>query len=133
MRIADGGGSTRPADDIIITDNLNILAENKRTDGDAFKLSMLEVNQQTGLTDFEATQIDRNVGMVFISFYNGTHDEMYGFRLVPALQYMVKHKRVSIPREVLKAGGIPAILFPLIDEVERTYDLEGVYNVKRSN
>lgn len=131
MRIADGGGSTRPADTIIILEGLNILAEYKRTDGDEFKLGMLEEGQQKGLPDFEATQITGNVGMVFISFYNESvgRDECYGFRLIPALRYMVKHKRLSIPLEVIRAGGIPAAKFDLIDDVNRTWDLREVYNI----
>lgn len=131
MRITDGGGATRPADTIVLLEDRNILAEYKRTDGEEFKLGMLEVNQQTGLVDFEATQIPANMGVVFVSFLNEDQgrDECYGFRLIPALEYMRDHKRVSVPLKVLRAGGIPAIYLPLIDEVERTYDLKEVYNL----
>lgn len=132
MRIADGGGSTRPADTIILLEGLNILAEYKRTDGDEFKLSMLEEGQKVGLVDFEGTEITINAGMVFVSFYNEEvgRDECYGFRLIPALQYMVKHKRVSIGLEVIRAGGIPAVKFDLVDDVNRTWDLGNIYEVR---
>lgn len=131
MRISDGGGSTRPADTLILLFDRNILAEYKRTDGEEFKLGMLEVNQQTGLIDFEATEIPHNMGMVFVSFDNedDDRDETYGFRLIPALEYMRDNKRLSVPLEVFRAGGIPAFKCELIDDIERTWDLKEVMNV----
>jgi hypothetical protein len=131
MRIADGGGSTRPADTLVLLRDRNILAEYKRTDGEEFKLGMLEVNQQTGLIDFEATQIPGNMGMVFVSFYNEAQDrdETYGFRLIPALEYMKANRRLSVPLEVFRAGGLPAFKCDLIDDIERTWNLQEVYNL----
>lgn len=103
MRIKDGGGGTRPADYITLTEDANILAELKRTAGESFKLSMLEPNQIKGLLDFDGV-ITRNYGLVFVSFENAKRglDEAYVFRLVAALRYMRMTEKNSINRELLQ-------------------------------
>ena len=44
---------TRPADELVLLEHVNLLCEEKRTDGDRFKLSMLRADQLTGLINFE--------------------------------------------------------------------------------
>lgn len=103
MRIADGGGGTRPADEIILAPEVNILAEHKRTSGDRFELSFLRPNQVRGLLDFDGV-IERNYGLVFISFHNPEKDldECYALRLVETLRYMQYKERQHILLEELQ-------------------------------
>ena len=92
MRIADGAGATRPGDEIVITPEVNILAEMKRTESRRFSLDYMRPNRSP-LRDFDQI-IDRNLGLVFISFLNDSKglDEAYAFRLITALIHM-KTKR----------------------------------------
>ena len=63
LRITDGGNlGTRPADELVLLEHVNLLCEEKRTDGDQFKLSMLRTDQLTGLINFEKA-LDRNIGL----------------------------------------------------------------------
>jgi len=127
MRIADGKGGTRPADEIILLEDINVLAEHKRTQGTVFKLSMLRPNQIQGLIDFDEV-ITRNYGLVFVNFLDEKKDldKTYVFRLITAIRYMKKKNRLSIPLKALDNELIPCIKLPLLEAAERTYDLKGV-------
>lgn len=128
INISDGKGGSRPADRLIITEHVNILAELKRTAGQRFNLSFLRPNQMQGLLDFDNVT-ERNLGIVFISFQNPKRklDEAYVFRLTAALQYM-KNKDVRyISIQDLRNEKIPVIRLPRINNY---YDLKGVINCK---
>ena len=132
MRIADGGGASRPADELILLEEINVLAEQKRTAGDVFRLGMLRENQITGLVDFDEV-ISRNLGLVFISFLNEKKgiDKTYVFRLLTAFKFMKAKGRVSIKLEEFERKKIPCVYVPLLDAAERTYDLKGVLDCYR--
>lgn len=127
LTIKDGGGGSRPADKLVLCEEVNLLIELKRTEGDAFKLGFLRPNQVHGLVDFDNV-IPKNYGLVGVSFHNEKKgvDECYFFRLVHALNYMHKKDRVNITREELKEGAIPRIEAPRITAALPTYDLKGV-------
>lgn len=78
---------TRPADELVLLEHVNLLCEEKRTDGDRFMLSMLRTDQLKGLINFEKA-LDRNIGLVLVSFLNEAVDVAYAFRLVHAMAYM---------------------------------------------
>lgn len=133
MKIAAVGG-TRPADEIILLEDANVLAEQKRTAGAIFKLNMLRENQVTGLVDFDQV-IGRSYGLVFISFLNEDlgRDETYAVRLITALKYMKSKNRVSIPLADLQQGKLNCMEIPRVAGAEkRTYDLKGVVKYCRS-
>ncbi len=137
MRITDAAGriGTRPGDDIILLEHINILSEDKRTAGDRFELSFLRPNQLKGLLEFDGV-MDRNIGMVFISFLNEAVDLAFAFRLVDALVYMKAQNRQYITLEELQQQKINSIPLPLLDLYEndqpvRGYDLKGVTNCYR--
>lgn len=127
LRITDGGNlGTRPADELVLLEHVNLLCEEKRTDGDRFKLSMLRADQFTGLINFEKA-LDRNIGLVLVSFLNEAVDVAYAFRLVHAMAYMNQKGRRYITLEELQQGKIEAINLPRIEiNGERGYDLKGV-------
>ncbi len=127
MRISDTSGGTRPADEIILLESINILAEAKRTAGTAFKLSMIRVNQQKGLYDFDCV-FRRNRGLVFISFLNKTTDEAYAFRFIDALRYMRIKNVQYITLDDFRKRLIRCVNLPVLfdDEQNRYYDLQGV-------
>lgn len=132
-RITDGGGSTRPADDIVITQEANILAELKRTAKDAFYLSFLRAPQLKGLVDFDQV-IKRNYGLVIVSFDTEQRDETYAFRLITALQYMKTQGRASISLHELRTGQFyKRELLPRIEiGDEPGYDLKGLVKCCKS-
>lgn len=127
IRIPDGGGASRPADNIVLTQDVNILEELKRTAGDAFTLNMLRKSQVRGLVDFDAV-IKRSYGLVYVSFLNTKEDrdEAYAFRLTTALRYMHGTGKRGINLGQLQSGNMPSIALKLLDEPERTYDLKEV-------
>lgn len=127
LRITDGGSlGTRPADELVLLEHVNLLCEEKRTDGDRFMLSMLRADQLTGLINFEKA-LDRNIGLVLVSFLNEAVDVAYAFRLVHAMAYMNQKGRRYITLEELQQGKIEAINLPRIEiNGERGYDLKGV-------
>lgn len=131
MRISDGKGrGTRPADEIILLKDLNILAEHKRTAGTRFELSFLEPNQIKGLLDFDQV-LERNYGLVFVSFLNEEYgdDEAYTFRLITALKYMKKEGRKYITSKELRNKLIRNVTLPRLTIDEKPgYDLKGVKN-----
>lgn len=92
---------TRPADELVLLEHVNLLCEEKRTDGDQFKLSMLRTDQLTGLINFEKA-LDRNIGLVLVSFLNEAVDVAYAFRLVHAMAYMNQKGRRYITLEELQ-------------------------------
>nr|WP_092074976.1 hypothetical protein [Dendrosporobacter quercicolus]NSL49607.1 hypothetical protein [Dendrosporobacter quercicolus DSM 1736]SDN24707.1 hypothetical protein SAMN04488502_11563 [Dendrosporobacter quercicolus] len=111
MRISDGRGSTRPADEIVTTANGNFLIEAKRTQGDKFELSFIRPNQFRGLLNFEV--IPRNFGLVFVSFLSKDIDEAYAFRLSTVIKYMQERRFRYIARNILKNFvTMPAIQLP---------------------
>jgi hypothetical protein len=134
LRLTDGGGSSRPGDELILLDKISILAEHKRTYGDRFELGFLRPSQLKGLQDFDRV-IARNLGLVFVSFLNeekGT-DEAYAFRLLRALHFMQQHERRYITRDELKSNYMPCIELPrLQDTQDRLYDLKGVLECYKS-
>lgn len=123
MRIDDGSGATRPADELVLTPTFNLLIEMKRTEDACFKLAFLRTGQIKGLLEFEHV-LPQNIGLVLVSFLNENFDETYAFRLFTALCYMRVQQRKSIPIEVFRRGGISAFNLPLHSENgERYYDL----------
>lgn len=110
IRIPDGKGGTRPADELILSENINILVEMKRTEGDRFELAFLEPNQIKGLIDFDKV-IARNYGLVFISFLNEElrRDIAYAFRLTTAMRYMLQKRRKFITLEEFANCSIPRV------------------------
>lgn len=116
---------SRPADDIVLTEPINILFEAKRTEDTAFRLGFLRQNQINGLLDFEKV-IDRNYGLVFINFLDHKEgiDETYTFRLIKALKYMLAKESLSIKLEELREGKADSLLLPALPD--RLYDVEEV-------
>ena len=132
LRLTDAVGriGTRPADEVVLTDRVNYLVEEKRTNGNQFTLSMLRPDQLKGLLEFEQA-LERNRGYVFVSFLSETTDEAYAFRLVDALVFMKQKNRRYINLEELRSGAIEVIALPLIEiGGERGYDLKGVLDCK---
>lgn len=113
MRVTDTGAGSRPADELVLTANGNILAEMKRSTKDRFQLSYLQPNQITGLVDFDHV-LPQNVGLVFVSFSRPDIDAAYAFRLRTALNYMRRQNRLYITRHELEAEIIPRIELPRI-------------------
>lgn len=137
MRITDAAGriGSRPGDDIILLEHINILSEDKRTAGDRFELSFLRPNQLKGLIEFDAV-MERNIGMVLVSFLNEAVDLAFAFRLVDALLYMQVQNRQYITLEELQRQRLKSVPLPLIELNEnnqpvRGYDLKGVIECYR--
>lgn len=124
INITDGKGGSRPADRIIITEHVNILAELKRTAGKKFNLSFLRPNQIQGLIDFDNVT-ERNLGLVFVSFHNPRQnlDETYAFRLITALEYMKSRDIRYLSIQDLRNAKVPVVKIPRINE---HYDLRVV-------
>lgn len=131
MTIKDGGGGTRPADRIILTQDINILAELKRTESQRFELAYLRPNQIKGLLDFDQV-IERNVGLVFISFHSTKKgiDTAFAFRLMDAMPYMKQAGRSYITLDELRQQVIPCAEMPRGEH--HTYDLKGVMTCFKS-
>lgn len=111
MRIKDGRGGTRPADEIVTTPNGNFLIEAKRTAGDRFELGFIRPNQLRGLVNFEV--IPQNFGLVFVSFQNEKIDEAYAFRLSSLLKYMRQYRFQYISLAVFRTFlTIPCLQLP---------------------
>ena len=127
MRISDTSGGTRPADEIILLESINILAEAKRIAGAKFTLSMIRVNQQKGLYDFDSV-LHRNRGLVFVSFLNDTTDEAYAFRFIDALRYMRATGVQYITLDDFRKQCVRCVNLPVRfdGEQKRYYDLQGV-------
>lgn len=132
IRLKDGGGNSVAADELVIAEGVNILAEHKRTKKSSFQLDFLRPNQIQGLVDFDQV-IKRNVGLVFVSFQQAfKYDECYAIRLVNALEYMKGTGKVSIDLDTLRdmaanekcrwVVNVPR--FPAT--AEPTFDLRGV-------
>lgn len=129
INIKDGLGGSRPGDRIIITTQVNILSECKRTASQKFELSYLRMNQLAGLVDFDSV-VKHNYGLVFISFHNPKkkRDEAYAFRLTTALRFMQKTDRQYITLDELRTGVVPSIYLKRINE--KRLDLKGVVDCK---
>jgi len=132
MRIKDGGGGTRPADEIVLLEDVNILAEHKRTEAYRFELSYLRTDQAKGLIKFDRC-LARNYGLVFVSFNNPEIglDEAYAFRLARALQYMQSKGRQYVTLEEFAQEVIPCAKLPRI-AADLTYDLGGLVTCCKS-
>lgn len=133
LRIKDGGGGTRPADELVLLDEANLLSEHKRTAGNRFQFSMLRPDQVTGLLDFDST-LERNKGLVFVSFHNPEKglDDAYAFRLVVAMAYMHRKGLQYISRDDLESKVIPCAQLPRLEADEPTYDLRGLVECCKS-
>lgn len=125
MKLKDGGGSTNAADRIVLTNEVNILTEMKRTKGKRFELGFLRQNQIRGLIDFDQV-IDRNFGIVIVSFHNldiGL-DETYAFRLETAIRFMRQRDRLHIKLTEFQSGTFPSVKIPRVDAAQPRYDLK---------
>lgn len=132
MRITDAAGrvGTRPADEVILTDRLNYLVEEKRTDSNQFTLSMLRPDQLTGLLKFE-NALERNRGYVFVSFLNEDNDVAFAFRIMDAMVFMKQRNRKYITLDEFLSGTFEAIALPRITiDDDPGYDLKGVLDCK---
>lgn len=124
VRIPDGRGGTRPADELVILEICNLLVELKRTNGDRFELSFLRPNQAKGLLAFDNV-FDQNYGVVFVSFLNDCADEAYAFRLMEAYAYMVVKGRRYITMEEFRSKAFRCMELP-----RETIDGEPGYNLR---
>lgn len=113
MRVTDTGAGSRPADELVLTANGNILAEMKRTAKDRFQLGYLRTNQTKGLIDFD-NALPHNYGLVFVSFNSSNLDVAYAFRLRTVLGYLKRQNRLHITRRELETEQIPRIELPRI-------------------
>ena len=130
-RLRDGGGVENPADDVILLNTCNILAEYKSTTGDTFDLSMLREGQREGLIQFEKVLPNRNRGIVFVYF--ATTGECYAFNFIKALNWMAKNNRQSIPVHVLREKGFPQVYYLPMVEVKgkQCFDVKTLVGVRR--
>lgn len=138
LRITDGVNRTgsRPADDLVLLESINVLSEEKRTAGDRFELSFLRPDQFKGLLEFDAV-LERNKGLVFVSFFNYHCDAAFAFRLTDAIGYMRQQNRHYITLEELQQQKITCVPLPVVTltdehgEPVRGYDLKGVQECYR--
>jgi hypothetical protein len=87
---------------------------------------MLRTDQLKGLLKFEQA-LDKNRGLVLVSFLNEAVDATYAFRLLDALLFMRQKGRQYITLAELQQGEIEAIELPQITiNGERGYDFKGV-------
>lgn len=134
LRVKDGGGSSNAGDELILLNDINVLAEHKRTAGYTFQLGFLRPSQLKGLVDFDRV-ISRNYGLVFVSFYNEDIglDKAYAFRLVTALRYLQAKGSKTIHLNEFERGDMPAIELPRLPGIiDKTYDLKGVQECYKS-
>lgn len=137
LRITDGVNrtGTRPADDLVLLEHINVLSEEKRTASDRFELAYLRPSQIKGLLEFEAV-LERNKGLVFVSFLHDDVDAAFAFRLVDATVYMREQNRKYITLQELQLQKILCVPLPVIEIMEgnepvRGYDLKGVQECYR--
>lgn len=133
--IKDGGGGSRPADNLVLAQEINILQELKRTTSRKFELSFLEPNQIRGLIDFDQVILN-NYGMVLVSFHNPEKglDDAYAIRLISALRYMNDKGRQFISLDELPtatAGG-RKVAMHMPRQAGNTYDMQGVVECYKS-
>jgi hypothetical protein len=133
MRVKDGGGGTRPADEIVTLEEVNILAELKRTEGQKFELSFLRPDQISGLLDFDRV-VTRNYGLVYVSFHNEKQqrDEAYAVRLATAIRYMQGRGVAYIHLDDFRRGALPSCKLPRMETAKPTYDLKGLVKCCKS-
>lgn len=135
FRIPDGGGGNRPGDEIVLLENVNILAEHKRTTRDKFQLDFLRPSQLKGLLDFDQV-IERNYGLVFVNFHNEAEgrDVAYAFRLKTAVIFMNTKGRHHITLPEFIYQEIKSVELPLLpsDDGKRRYDLKGLLTCYKS-
>jgi hypothetical protein len=133
MRIKDGGGGTRPGDEIVLLEPANILAEHKRTEGRKFEFGFLRPDQVNGLLDFDRA-VSRNLGLVFVSFHNPKQqlDDAYAFRLATGIRYMQRQEVAYIHLDDFRRGALPCCQLPRLDTAKPTYDLRGLVEKCRS-
>ncbi len=77
--------------------------------------------------------MDRNIGVIFVSFLNEAVDLAFAFRLLDALLFMKQQNRQYITLEELQLQKIKRVPLPVIelyenDQPVRGYDLKGVTN-----
>jgi hypothetical protein len=132
MHIPDGKGATRPADQIILLQDINILAEQKRTAGDRFQLNFLRQDQLTGLASFERV-LNRNYSLIFISFLNREQeiDEAYAFRFNIGLGHMKERGRRFIHLDEFRRRSFQCVKLIRIKDVEPGKDAWDLQEVVR--
>lgn len=133
LRLKDGPGGTQAADELTLLQDVNILAELKRTEGQKFEYGFLRANQVTGLLDFDSC-LDRNYGLVYVSFHNPAAglDEAYAIRLVTALRYMHRRGVKYISLEDFRRKALPCVPLPRLGTATPTYDLRGLVECCKS-
>lgn len=101
LKITDSPGlGDRPADNILIVENLRILQEVKSTTGDAIRLgSLIHKHQVKNLYDFQSLHKD-NIGLIVVEFL--THKKLV---FIDIIQY-IKH----LKRSAYNYLGLPEIL-----------------------
>jgi hypothetical protein len=127
FRIPDGGGGTRPGDELTLLEDVNILAELKRTEGQKFEISFLRPDQINGLLDFDRV-LARNFGLVYVSFHNPKQqlDDAYAVRLATSIRYMQRQGVGYIHLNDFRRGALPCCQLPRINTAKPTYDLRGI-------
>lgn len=96
LKIGDGVGSERPADEIILLNKVRLLAENKRTDKLVFAIgNNLKPHQWRAGVEFSCLN-PNNISAVFLNFYNDKVDRTFAIEMISLMQYMVKYKTKSI-------------------------------------
>lgn len=125
LRIKDGGGGTRPADELVLLQDANILAEHKRTKGRKFELGFLRPDQVQGLLDFDRV-LERNYGLVFVSFHDPEKglDEAYAMRLSTAMRYMQRQGVQYIHLDDFRRRALPCFSMQRVNYAKQSYDLK---------
>jgi len=94
IRLRDGGGGETPADDLVLLDELRVLAEYKCTDNDKFNFSSaVKQHQIDAALTFESA-CGKNVGVLFINFRH--RNAVVIIRIIDLLTYYVKANKKSI-------------------------------------
>lgn len=125
MRITDGGGASRPGDELVLTAHGNMLIEMKRTESDRFELGFLRPGQLNGLVRFDEC-LKQNHGLVFISFIEHK-EQAFAFKITDAMEFMCLYRRKYITREEFCSGDFFSIKLPVMyDGHDKYYDLLGL-------
>lgn len=130
LRIADGRGSSRPADELVLLDGCNLLLELKRTTYAGFKLSFMRTNQIKGLLDFERA-VPNNRGLVLVSIINDDHDTTLAFRLSQVMKWMQERGQEHVKLEDFYTGQIPFIHLFLHEDYSHLPEGERIYDMRR--
>lgn len=120
MRIDDSSGS-RPADEIVLLPEVNLLLEMKRKKEEELRISDIRENQVGGMIDFMRAS-SRNLSFVLVSFQNDATDTAYGMLLPMFLRACVnKDAQYLTETEILQYVGFNgAVRIPRVGD---DYDL----------